>query len=220
MPDLQIYLQFLSRHVLGAVGAMVAFFIGVYSARFVLASNIRPLMAVPVWLLRKLGRFLRRNPTIPALGLLIFAFNGTAMLVYLLLGLIPFLPAVVAFFTGMNVAIGAAKGPEIMTELSPDKVEEETPEALPRLNPLAAACSVAVLLLELPCFWFTIAMASGMTYNITNVAEPRHLPEFKLCLMTYVSIILPLLAVSAFAESYSVLRALKPPKDGGPKTED
>lgn len=196
---------------MGALGASLAFFIGVYSARFVLASNIRPLMAVPVWVLRKLGRFLRRNPTIPALGLLIFAFNGTAMFIYLLLGLVPFLPATVAFLTGMNVAVGAAKGPEIMAELGP--AEPEHPEAPPRLNPVAAACSVVVLLLELPCFWFTIALASGMSYTVVTVAEPRNLPDFKLRLMTYASIILPLLAVSAFAEAYSVLRALKPSKD-------
>ena len=220
MSELQTHLAFLARHGWGALGAFCAFFIGAFSARVVVANNIRPLMAFPMWLVERLMVFIRRNPSILALGLLIFTFNGVAMFIYLLLGLIPYLPAVIAFLTGMNVAIGAIKGPEIMIRSAEDggdsapADQDETPQAPPKLNRLAVACSLVTLLLELPCFWLTIALAAGMNYWLGDVAAPRNLPDFQMRVVTYLKVILPLLAVSALAESYSVLRSVEPPAQG------
>ena len=203
---------FLLGHWPGALGAMVAFFLGVASARYVVRSEVRLLMALPVWLVRKVGRYLLSGPAVWQVFALIFLFNGTAIFVYLTLGLIPHAPAAIIFLTGMNIALAGIKGEEIMRELRPEPQttgDAEGPPAVP-LTPLAVFCTLLVLALELPCFWFTMAMAYAMDYGVGTVADPANLPDFRRRLAAYALVVLPLLAVSALAEAYAVTRPFRP----------
>ena len=77
-----------------------------------------------------------------------------------------------------------------------EQVAAETGEGISSLDPLSAFCSLVVVMLELPCFWFTMAMA----------AAPDFLEEMRPRVTAYATIVLPLLAVSAMAESYAVTR--------------
>jgi hypothetical protein len=176
--------------------------IGAGSAVFVVRGDVRFLIAFPVWLLRKLMRYLRGGPAVAEVFLVIFLFNGTAMFVYLMSGAIPFLPHAIVFMTGMNVAVAGLKSGEILgeEEKAPegeiDRVVTDTRNGLAVLDPLSAVCSLLVVLLELPCFWFTMALS----------AAPGFVGEMRPRIMAYVSVILPLLAVSALAEAYAVTR--------------
>jgi hypothetical protein len=200
--------QFLAGHSLAALGATLAFFLGAVSAVFVVRHDIRFLTALPMWLVRRLGRYLASEPPVWQVALTIFLFNGVAMAVYLLMGLIPLMPAVIVFLTGMNIAVAGLKGGEIRAE---DVLAGVEPRPLAGADPFAVFCGVLVLLIELPCFWFTMAMAARMPYWIGNVGEPDHLADLRMRLTAYAVVVLPLLALSALAEAVAVTRPFRAP---------
>lgn len=227
------HLDFLVGHWPGAAGAAAAFLLGAVAARLVVAYDLRFFMATPLWFLRHVAAFLKRNPSVLGLAAFIFAFNGTAMFVYMLFGLIPYMPAVIAFLTGMNVAVAALKSGEFMGDVplgleagetandavpdgeGPDDPADAPPPAAVEPNPLAILASVLVLALELPCFWFAISMGAGMAregYWLGTLFQADHLADFRMRALTYVLVILPVLAVSALAEGYAVKRPTRAPR--------
>jgi len=144
------------------------------------------------------------------LAAFIFAFNGVAMFVYLLLGLIPFMPAVMAFWAGMNIAVVMLRSGQEALPPAPaeDSVTIGEGGAGGAGQALTAICMALTLCLELPCFWFTIGMAQGMDYWAGTVMAPEHLADLRMRVMTYAQVVLPLLGVSALAEAYAVRRPL------------
>lgn len=205
--SLREHVAFLAGHWLAALAAAIAFVLGAMSAPFALGSGVKALTALPLWMLRRIVVMMARRPSVWKLAAFIFAFNGAAMLVYLLLGLIPFMPAVMAFWAGMNIAIVMLKSGE--APLAPtDTVTIGEKGGTGAGQALAAVCTVVTLCLELPCFWFTIGMAQGMNYWAGTALEPDHLADLRMRVMTYTQVVLPLLGVSALAEAYAVGRPL------------
>lgn len=206
MTSLREHVDFLSGHWLGAMAASIAFVLGAASAPFALRSGVKALTALPLWMLRRIAAAMSRRPPMWRLAVFIFAFNGAAMFVYLLLGLIPFMPAVMAFWAGMNVAVVMLKSGEEPMPAGPpqDSVTIGEGGGTGVGQALAAVCTVLTLCLELPCFWFTIGMAQGMDYWAGTALEPEHLADLRMRMMTYVRVVLPLLGVSALAEAYAV----------------
>jgi len=190
-------LKLVLRHT-GMAGAMaLIFFAGALCALPVLRWQVRALLVVPRWFAGTLARVINAGLSVPELALFIFLFNGSAMLAYMLSGLIPWLPAVVTFSTGLNVVAAGLLGKESMP-----------PPQTSRRVPLSGAlCGGLTFVLELPCFWYTMAMGWTMEPHIIGLLKGTNAVPLLNRLIAYAIIVLPVLAVSAFAEAYAVLES-------------
>jgi hypothetical protein len=177
--------------LLAAVGSLLA----IPAARF----RVTGLLALPLFLFRLARRIVGEQANFRMAGS-IFAFNGTAMFLYMASGIRPVLPAAIAFLTGFNLtAILIAAGDERSGSLNPSvPAGAWVPGAR-----LTAFCGLAVLALELPCFFFSTAMGirlgaeiqGGLTTYLAGLA-PRA--------AAYGRVVLPLLLLSAVCETLAI----------------
>jgi hypothetical protein len=142
----------------------------------------------------KLRRIREKKPSVPALGLFIFAFNGVAMPVYMLLGIIPGLAALITFLTGLNVILIGLLAREMPSD-----------DAAPRRAPPISVriCGLLTLLLELPCFWYTMGMTLRMKPSLFEMWRSADGSPIAQRVTAYLTIILPILFVSAMVEAYA-----------------
>lgn len=194
---------FIVDHTPRALLAMVLFVAGGACAMPVLERRIGWLMASADWFARLITSVLRRKPSVPALALFIFCFNGTAMFVYMMTGLIPGAPFVVAFLTGLNVALGAVLARARMPA---------PPSTAPRPSSAVRVCATLTFLLELPSFWYTIAMGSALHPSVLGLIQGQPVAPLLVPMEAYATVILPVLAVSAAVEAYAVRSTLHFPE--------
>ncbi|MEW6441021.1 MAG: hypothetical protein AB1640_08820 [bacterium] len=131
----------------------------------------------------------------------IFAFNGTAIFLYLACGFHPALPAAIALLTGFNVTA-------ILLAVSRTAAASE--ESLPRTGGrrvpgrnVTTLCGTAVLLLELPCFAFSVGMGIRLGQDVL-AGRTGYLEGLALRAEAYAAVILPLLFVSAICETVAI----------------
>jgi hypothetical protein len=204
-------LSLLNEHLwLGAVAAFL-FVAGLGTSVSVVRNNVGWLMALPLWLFRRVLRVI--GPHFPPVRtfLVIFCFNSVAIFLYMASGVLIVLPAAVAFLTGINIGVAVLKAGEMAPEMAESPVSEPAEEKQQGL--WVGLCSGAVLLLELPSFWISVAMGIGLgralsekAFTITQMGDLL-LPRA----VAYVQIIVPALFVSALAETAAIrghLRAL------------
>ena len=207
--------------------AAAAFFGGLASAGVVVRAHLHGLMRFPLWLMSALMRFLWAFPNYFTIFLLIFLFNSTAMCVYMLTGVLPVLPHVVCFMTGMNIGIvvlvGGGVGQRLAGSVGRMPASAEGDEsAPPPADPAAkggcfrVVCFLIVVVLELPAFWFAIAMGTsiGRWWHDADPAGALGAAVIER-LRAYASVIVPILAVSGAVESVGVLAGLKDMKPNG-----
>ena len=175
----------------------IIFIAGGLCAIPVLRSQIRMLLALPAWFAKTLARIITARPSVPRLALFIFLFNGSAIFVYMLTGLIPWLPIPITFFTGLNVVAAGRLG---KASLPPIQAER-------KVRPSAVICAGLTFILELPCFWFAMAMGWTMKPHIMELMRGADAGPVRDRVLAYMIIILPVLAISALAEAYAVLEA-------------
>jgi len=188
------------QHFWSACEAALLFFLGALLAWPLLKIAPRFL----AWFSRLLFRLLRRlfgeDPTIARMAGVIFGFNGSAMFLYMATGFRPWMPEAVAVLTGFNISVVllAADG-----EIEFFGKGTETRAGWVPGKRLTGLCGMMVLLLELPCFWYTVGMgvslgreilSGGITY--TQGLLPRA--------QAYALVILPLLLVSAVCEAVAI----------------
>ena len=154
---------------------------------------------LPAQVLRFVLWLMGPAPGLARTAVVIWWFNSTAVFAYMAGGFHPVLPWAFAFWTGLNVgllATGAQGGAGARWRL------RRPPGAWVPPRALAAACGVAVLLLELPCFWYAIALGVGMGVEVQAGADyPEALSRAG---AAYAQLIVPVLLVSAAAESVVV----------------
>ena len=122
--------EFLLHHTLYAGAAAVLFAAGMACATPVYQRRMERLLSFPRWVALKLRGIREKKPSVPALGLFIFAFNGVAMLVYMLLGIIPGLAALISFFTGLNVILIGLLAREMPSDdAGPARARRRSPSA-------------------------------------------------------------------------------------------
>ena len=109
------------------------------------------------------------------------------------------MPAVLAFATALNVALASWFA---QREIRLDGVRRQP------LGSLARVCGIVTFLLELPCFWYAIAIGLRMKASIPGLWRGEGSGDIWLRVRAYVIVILPLLAVSALAEAYAVTQSL------------
>lgn len=227
MPPLSSSLTVLGDHVgLGAVAALL-FVAGVGTAVPVVRNDVRWLMALPLWLFRQVLRLI--GPRFPPVRtfLVIFLFNGIAIFAYMMSGVLVVLPAVVAFLTGLNIGVAVLKAQELALPLAEPSAASASGGAAASDGGLwVGVCSVAVLFLELPSFWVSVGMGIGLgraltasggyaLANLRGLLVPR--------VGAYVSVVLPVLFVSALAETAAIRGHLRgapaAPEPPGPRQD-
>ncbi len=200
---------------LAGIAALV-FLAGAASALIVHRYRLDFLAWLPLRILARVSKLFSRYPNAWFIFAFIFLFNGTAMFLYMLSGVVTVLPAAIAFLTGMNIGVVAIKGAAAFPGGgdSPEDLES-LPEPRGKSSaPLVLVCFLIVLCLELPCFWFSIALGSTMSSpGIPNLWPGSVLPR----ITAYLTVILPLLAVSAMAEAIALKHTLCAPKSESPE---
>ena len=191
-------------HTTYAVAAALLFAAGAVFSVPVLRRRIKFLLAFPRWFSALLARIIEARPSVAALALFIFAFNSVAIFVYMLFGLIPWFPVLIAFFTGLNVAAASVMGKSAIRRVG---------AAADRLGTGARVCAGVTFLLELPCFWYAMAMAAAFDVNIVDIFMGEDAASVVVRLRAYLQVLVPILAVSALAEAYAVTAAFRLEKE-------
>jgi len=185
-----------------AMGAALLFLVGALLAIPVVKRGSTILTWLPVFLFRMVGRILGRQPSVTRLWSVIFGFNGTVMLLYMASGIHPAIPAFVSMVTGYNIAAillltGQGQSREF-GELAVSPGHGWVPARW-----TAGLCGLAVLILELPCFWYSIAMGMRLGQEIA-AAETTYVQGIAPRIHAYVAVILPALLVSAVCEAIAI----------------
>ena len=118
---------------------------------------------LPLILFRMVRRMFGTSPGMTRLWALIFGFNGTVMLLYMASGVHPGFPAAISLLTGYNIAVIflVAGASEDLDGLIVSPASGWTPGEW-----VAGVCGLAVILFELPCFWYSIAMGIRLGQEI------------------------------------------------------
>jgi hypothetical protein len=187
-------------HESAALEAALLFGAGSLLAYPAVRLKLRSLTMFPLALFR-LARCLVGTEANPRMALAIFGFNGTAMFLYMASGFHPAIPAAISLLTGFNIAT-------ILLWAGMDETrQDDEPIAPPgRWMPgrrLATVCGLAVLLIELPCFAFAIAMGIRMGQDVLS-GRMTYAQGFASRVEAYASVILPLLLVSAICETVAI----------------
>lgn len=183
-----------------ACEAALLFLVGVLLAFPVVKNGSTRLTWLPLILFRMVRRMLGTHPGMTRLWSLIFGFNGTVMLLYMASGVHPGIPAAISILTGYNIAVillVAAKA-EDLDGLAVSPVSGWKPGKW-----VAGICGLAVLLLELPCFWYSIAMGIRLGQAIV-AGQTSYVEGITVRLHAYVLLILPTLLVSAVCEAIAI----------------
>ncbi len=216
--------EVMGQHLTLAFYAALVFVMGFGSAFVVVKGQLRFLMRFPLWFAAKVDELLRSQAPFVRVFLVIFLFNSAAMFLYMLSGVVDMAPGVIDFLTGMNIGIVFLGKPAPAPEetAAPDWEEWELRErddaarpsdgltdaatAAPgRRHLLILLGFVVVTALELPCLWMSIAMGIGLCH----FAQPEGViclfsEEIAVRAQAYMLVIVPALAISAFAETMSV----------------
>jgi hypothetical protein len=182
-----------------ALDAALLFAVGLFASWPVVRYRLRTLAAPGLAAFRLVLRLLGRHPGIARMTAVIFGFNAVAIFLYMASGLHPLLPKVFAVWTGLNIGaiMGLAGGDELARSAGP------TPDAWRPPPALAGACSLVVLLVELPCFWFAIAMGMRMGHLVQSGAA-AYAEALAPRAAAYAAVLAPLLLSSALAEAVAI----------------
>ena len=188
----------LAEHFRLAIHAALLFAVGLFVSWPVVHYRLDALAALPLAVFRAVLRLMGPSPGIARMTAVIFGFNGIAIFIYMASGLHPLLPKLFAVWTGMNVGLVVGMGrEEALVEQARPRAGQWVPAA--RLTRL---CGLLVLLLEMPSFWFSLAMGMSMGHAVrAGAAYADALGERA---AAYAAIILPALLASALAESVTV----------------
>jgi len=183
-----------------ALDAMLLFAVGLFLAWPAVRYNLRWVLALPIWVLRNVVRVMGPQPSLVRTAGVIFSFNAVAIFIYMASGYWALLPKVFGIWTGMNVAIMAAiagQGTGSIRFFVPSGTQWVPPRGM------GAACGLIVIMLELPCFWYAVAMGMSLGSR-SEGGMPAYLAELKIRSLAYCKLIVPLLLVSAAAEAVAI----------------
>lgn len=203
MPQYVELLKTLWGHAPLALLAMGVFLLGALLAAVVVRYEVRSLLALPKWMLGLARRHLTPQTSFVRLWAFIFGFNSIAIFVYMMSGGLVYLPLLFDLLTGLNVAAIVLLDSQEAADMPAEGEEEAAAE--PRA--WVGFLTLAVIVLELGSFWFSVAMGiqlgremqTDFTWEqFASAAQPR--------VLAYLLVIVPLLLVSALSET-AVIKA-------------
>jgi len=161
------------------------------------------LTGFPLALYRMILTLIGRNPSMSRMWWIIFGFNGAAMFLYMASGIRPVLPAAISLLTGYNItAILLLAGKEMGADHAEGEPETDVSAWVPG-GLLTILCGMAVLVIELPCFFFSIGMGVSLGMEI-EAGQILYTQGLSIRAHAYALILLPLLAASAACEVIAI----------------
>ncbi|MFW6188796.1 MAG: hypothetical protein ACOC7T_00045 [Planctomycetota bacterium] len=214
---MQILHYIFAEHFRLAVLALLLFALGLFLAWPVVKFGVRRLMEIPLAVFRMVLALMGPAPSIFRMATVIWSFNSCVMFIYMATGWHPLFPKIIAVLTGLNVGIVMMAGRSELGLIGPG--EPEPGQWVPPRR-LTGICGLLVLLLELPCFWFALAMGMSMGADVTTGAAD-YSEALVLRAQGYLAVIVPILLLSAFCEAVAIRGAAArahggPQGDGGP----
>lgn len=207
----------IGRHWRLAFAAAAIFGAGFMLSFVAVRRQVTPLIRFSLWILNFFIRRLGPDPALSRAAAFIFCFNSIAIFLYMASGVVPYLPLTIDLVTGLNVGIivQMAGSPEAEPALLPGPAEEQFDEEgpLPSSSLMALGCGMLVLMLELPAFWFAIALGISIAQpNAAGLpAEQGLLAAVQLRAFIYLRAVMPILALSAIAEAIAIRSTSAPP---------
>jgi uncharacterized membrane protein SpoIIM required for sporulation len=201
----------LAGHLRLAVHAALLFAVGLFASWPVVRYRLDVLTRPAEVVLRLVLRLMGPSPGLARMAGIIFANNCTVMFVCVAAGLHPMVPKVLCVWVGLNVGamIGLLGRDEEL--LAPMRRRPGWWVPPPWATVL---CSALVLLLELPCLWFAVAMGVSMG-RVVHGGSASYAEALAAYARAYWSVIAPVLLVSAAAESVAVRGSFAPPGGNG-----
>ncbi len=189
----------LVNHFRLALDAALLFAVGLFASWPVVHYRLEGVARLPLALFRLVLRLIGRSPGVPRMTAVIWCFNSLTIFVYMASGFHPLLPKLFGIWTGMNIGVvlGMARHEEDLLQAGTPAPGQWVPPPL-----LATACGALVLVLELPCFWFSIAMGIGMGHAVES-GQP-YLSVLASRAAAYACVIVPVLAASAVCEAVAI----------------
>lgn len=166
------------------------FFLGLFSAPWVVERKIEPLLFYPRWMWHRIQRWVKSDDPFLKMVLAICFLNATSLLVNILSGLLVVLPFVLGFLVGLHIGVIV--------------IEEIGKWSLIGilLNPVA--------FLELPVTWISLSIGMELGLFLSNrLSLVEALPLLRRGLLIYGALILPLLLVAALTEVSLIKWGLK-----------
>jgi hypothetical protein len=151
-------------------------------------------------LLRFIEKLFGPNPGLFRIAATIFLFNGTAMFIYLSTGAHPLVPSLIAVTTGFTLTLCFSLPQEAESLFG---FKTAGPDDWIPSGPLAIAGGVATALIELPCFFYSIGMGITLGQDVSH-DQVTYLSGLQTRATVYVTIVLPLLLVSAICETIAI----------------
>ena len=179
-----------------ALHAALLFAVGLFASYPVVKYRVRWLAAVPLALLRFVLRLIGPSPALARMAGVTWAFNSVVMFVYMATGFHPLLPKVLGVWMGLNIGTVIGMAPdyeELRTVSRPAAGQWAPPPGLARV------CALLVPVLELPCFFYAVAMGMSMGQQVQSGALP-YLSALAVRSQAYAALLVPILLASAVAE--------------------
>lgn len=190
----------LRAHFRLAADSALLFAVGLFLSWPIVHYRLELLTRLPLAVFHLVLRLIGTSPSIARTAAVVFCFNSVVIFAYMASGFHPLLPKVFGIWIGMNVGIiiGMVGRRGALPHVGRPAAGQWVPPAS-----LTAVCGALVLMLELPCFWFAVAMGISMGHTVQAGAEP-YLSALALRAQAYLAVIVPALAVSAIAEAIAV----------------
>jgi hypothetical protein len=188
--------------------ALLLLFAGFCLSYVVDMFKIKALMWFPHWFVKIMSKHVNPKAKFLKIFLVIFLFNSISIFIYMLSGLLVIVPFVIAFFTGLNIGISV---------FIPPKHNVDGYEVRELGGPLHILrfmlFSTSVLVFEVAVF--SLALGMGMAVGIAELSLGSMGPSalsfiselLALRIMAYITLCVPLLAVSAYMEA-SVIKGV------------
>ncbi|MBN1653941.1 MAG: stage II sporulation protein M [Deltaproteobacteria bacterium] len=187
-------------HFLSACVAALYFLFGAVAVLPMMRFNREGCRQAAEWILRALARLFGPKPGLLRIAFTIFLYNGAVMFLYMSLGVHPLLPKLVAVLTGFVLALCFSLPQEAQGLLGFSSVGPSDWVPAPRL---AILCGAATVLIELPCFFYSIAMGITLGQDLIG-GNPGYLSGLITRAEVYLIVVLPLLLLSAVCETVAI----------------
>jgi hypothetical protein len=191
-----------------ALYAAFLFVVGLFLSWPVVHYRMRAAARLPLAVFGFVLRAVGPAPSIARLAGVIFGFNVVVIFSDMALGVHPVVPRLLCMWTGMNVGIIVGLGDEAGLTFP----RAAAPGRWRPSRALASLCALVVVLLELPCFWLSIAMGMSLGYAVQSGASD-YAGALALRAQAYATVIAPLLACSALAEAVAIRGPAPPPPE-------
>jgi len=191
-------------HASQAAQAALLFAVGVFLSWPVVRLRLRGVAVLPLALLRMVVRLIGPEPSVVRMAAVIWVFNSVVIFIDLASGFHQLLPALLCLWTGLNIGVVIGMAPREMAMLAancPRPGRWKPPPGAARL------CILLVLLLELPCLFYSVAMGISMG-TLVQSGTLHYLPALAVRARAYAAVIVPILLVSAVAEALAIRGAV------------